>query len=358
MWLLSQLPIFGPRSYPTLRWLLIGIGFVLIAILDFSTPSAYILAYLYILPLLAAIAELKPRFGGYLIAITVLATLLNLLFPVNVLSMPPVVISRLLAVLALVVSGYFMMRFTQYAAQIKEQELLLIAQHQLSQVREDFIATLTHDLKTPLLGQQQALHYLVSGTLGQLTPEQVSVVEVLQRSNQRQLDLVQNLVNSYRHDLAGVELQLADTDMDELIADVLIELQFIAQERGIHFDYRCLQAPQTIKADSRQLKRVLANVIHNALNYTPNQGSITIRLSVNHDLIHVSVSDAGPGIKPEELERVFQRFYQASNPRPQVSTGLGLYLSRQIIEAHRGRLWAENITPNGSRFIFTLPYTP
>lgn len=338
------------------RWGLIIIFFLVILALDFSTPPQYILAYLYIIPILISISFLKPKIAKMLLAMAVFSTLMNLVFPNNVLSNPAIVISRLLAVLAIAVSAFFMVRYIRYQQRLQEQEGILTSERTLAQMREDFIATLTHDLKTPLLGGQKTLQYLSDGTFGTLTDEQRNVIEALQRSTNRQLELVQTLVSTYKTDNVGAELVLTSIDMDDLIADILTEIQYLAVERHITLTYLCKRTPPPVRGDSLQLKRVIANLIHNALNYTPSGGQVQIQLKEQPvGLLLVDVSDTGPGIPEDSLENIFNRFYHANSKREVISTGLGLYLSRQIITAHRGRIWAENIEPLGCKFTFILP---
>ena len=342
-------------SHPKALWVPIILLFLLIAILDFSTPPEYILAYLYAIPILLSISFLKPWVSRVLLGLAVLATMVDLVVPQNVLIIPSVLVDRLLATLSIVISSFLMMRYIQYQGQIQEQEKLLNTERQLSQIREDFIATLTHDLKTPLLGGQKTLEYLLDETLGSINPEQKQVVEALLRSNHRQRELVESLLSVYRNDTLGVDLHVQLVDLDELIADILMELQSLAMERHLKLEYVCRRTPPKIQGDAQQLKRVLANLLHNALNYTPSGGNIQVYLVEQGNQLLVEVIDSGPGLPKADLENVFHRFYRAGGERQVIGTGLGLYLSRQVIHAHRGQIWAENLTPNGCKFSFTVP---
>jgi two-component system, NarL family, sensor kinase len=344
-------PIFTAKT----RWMVIVIGFIMIAVLDFTTHSQFVLAYLYIIPILISVSFLKPDIAKALLGVAVLATLLNLIFPNNVLNVPSVVINRSLAALSIIISAFFMIRYIRYQHRIQEQENLLLTERNLAHIREDFIATLTHDLKTPLIGGQQTLQYLLAGTFGNLTDTQQKVLEALQRSNKRQLDLVETLVTSYKIDNQGAELSLTLVDLDELIADILTEVQYLALDRQINLSYTCKRTPPSVKGDSLQLKRVISNLMHNALNYTPTGGSVQINLKEQARHILVEVSDTGPGISPNDIDNIFTRFYQSGEKRQLVGTGLGLYLSRQIILAHRGSIQVENTQPTGCRFRFTVP---
>jgi signal transduction histidine kinase len=115
--------------------------------------------------------------------------------------------------------------------------------------------------------------------------------------------------------------------------------------------------PPEVQGESLQLKRVLANLLHNALNYTPAKGQIKIKLEKNDQSVKVSVCDNGPGLPNGDLRKVFHRFYRSDNGRDMVGTGLGLYLSRQIILAHQGQIWVENTCPQGCKFTFTPPFS-
>jgi len=341
---------------PRKRWAFIIVTFLLIAGFDFATPSEYVPAYLYAFPILVSVSFLRPRIAKVLLALAIGATLLNLVFPRMVLNIPSVLFNRSLAALSILISAFFMLRYIQYQEQIQTQERLLETERNLGKVREDLIATLTHDLKTPLLGEQKTVQLFLDGSFGNLTDEQKEVLAVLQRSNTRQLSLLDTLLAVYRNDNLGVDVQLESVNMDELIADIMTELQYLASERNITLDYICQKTPPFIRGESLQLKRVLSNLIHNALNYTPQGGYIEVALEHNSENLRIEVQDNGPGLSPKDLENVFHRFYRAGGGRQVIGTGLGLYLSRQIVQAHQGRIWAEN-SPSGPgcRFIFTLP---
>lgn len=341
---------------PRTRWAVIVVAFIVIAVLDFSTPSEYVWAYLYALPILVSVSFLRPGIAKALLVLAVVATFLNLVLPAPVLHIPSVLVNRTLSALSIVISAFFMLRYIRYQDRLQAQEKELASERNLSRIREDLIATLTHDLKTPLLGEKATLQYLQDETFGPLTPEQKEITGALGRSNRRQLDLVETLLSVYRNDNLGVDVQLSTINLDELIADLLTELQYLAIERHIALEYECFQTPPSVRGDALQIKRVLSNLIHNALNYTPSSGRIQVTLEQNQTHVMVAVTDTGPGLSPGDLENVFHRFYRAAGERQVIGTGLGLYLSRQIIEAHHGRIWAENVTPHGCRFRLTLPF--
>lgn len=340
---------------PKMRWAIIVVAFTIITLLDFSTPPEYILAYLYVVPILVSASFLSPQVSKTLLIVAVIATLSDLFLPQNVLNNPSILVNRLLAALSIIISTYFMVRYIRHQAKVQEQEKLVSTERNLAQIREDFTATLTHDLKTPLLGEQKVLQHFLEGMSEIISPDDKEMLEALNRNKHRQLELVNNLLSVYRYDNLGVELKKELLDLDELIADILTEMQILANDRHIGLEYICRRLPPKVQGDMLQLKRVIANLLHNALNYTPAGGSIHVNLSEQSHYLLVEISDNGPGLAEEELENVFHRFYRAEGARGIVGTGLGLYLSRQLIQAHRGRLWAENIADGGCKFSFILP---
>jgi two-component system NarL family sensor kinase len=337
------------------RWVIIVLSFVLIAALDFSTPTEYVMAYLYAIPILVSVSFLRPTLAKTLLVLAMIATMLNTVIPQVVLNIPSVIVNRLLAALSILISAFFMVRYIRYQSQLQQQEQLLNTERNMAEMREDLTATLTHDLRTPLLGQQKTLQYFSEASFGPLTPEQADVLAALLRSNNRILDLVETLLSVYRNDNLGVDLTRETVNLDDLIADLLTEFQHLALERRIQLEYLCAETPLPAQADALQIKRVLANLIHNALNYTPANGAIKVRLLQKGNEALVEVLDSGPGLSEQDLEKVFHRFYRADGNRQVVGTGLGLYLSRQIIVACRGRIWTENVRPVGCKFTFTLP---
>jgi two-component system NarL family sensor kinase len=341
-----------------IRWGIIVFAFLLIALLDFLTPPQYILAYLYVIPILVSVSFLRPNIAKRLLLLAVIATLMDLIVPQMVISISSITVNRLLAALSIIVSTYFMVRYINHQTLVQEQEKLVETERNLSKMREDFVATLSHDLKTPLLGEQSVLQHLLEGTFGPIEHEHRRMLEALNRNKQRQLELVDNLLSVYRNDNAGVELRTALIDMDELIADCLTDVQSLATDRQLELTYYCHRLPPKVRGDALQLRRVLSNLLHNALNYTPSGGHIQVKLSEQGQQLLIEVCDDGPGLKEEELETVVHRFYRAAGTRDTVGTGLGLYLSRQLIEAHRGRLWVSNIPEGGCQFSFLLPIQP
>lgn len=179
------------------------------------------------------------------------------------------------------------------------------------------------------------------------------------RSQQSTLQLVETLLDVYRNDAEGLALQREPMDMVALTESVIASLVDLAAVRRIHIrlnhgnsDFR--QA-LVINGDPLQLRRVLTNLVINGINHAPRGSAIDVLLESLGTKVALRVSDGGSGISNLELPHLFERFYQGAADRQAKGTGLGLYLSRQIVEAHGGKIWAENRRPQGATFGIELP---
>ncbi|CAN5473296.1 hypothetical protein BH10CYA1_BH10CYA1_49890 [soil metagenome] len=225
----------------------------------------------------------------------------------------------------------------------------------LQQQREDFVATLTHDLKTPVLATNRAVQFLLDGDFGAVTEEQKEILETVLQSNTALYGLVQTLLDVYRFDSGVKELKFSNTSLAAMIVQVVTEIMPLAQEKGVSLTASVPGDCEDVSCDEAEIRRVLQNLIDNSLKYTATGGAITVTMKQEPGTTKISVADTGKGIPAENLPKLFQRFWQAgSTGRYYASTGLGLYLSRRIVEAHNGRIWCESIVGKGSTFHFSL----
>ncbi|OLP19196.1 two-component sensor histidine kinase [Leptolyngbya sp. 'hensonii'] len=342
-------------------WLIVGL-FAIVATLEFLTPAAYVFGYLYIGPILLV----NTRFGRIATfqatAIACLLTMANVWIPGHEVIEIPTIASRAIAVLALVVTGFLSDRNRSYQQTVLQQKAKLQAQEKLASVREDFASTLTHDLKTPMLGAIETLEALQRENFGPILPAQRVVVTTMIRSHQTSLQLVETLLDVYRNDTEGLKLQFAPVDLVEVAEDVATTLMGLAASRRIHisFNYGHSDFRQFlwVNGDAFQLHRVFVNLLTNAINHSPRGSKVEVVLEPGSSYQVAKVMDMGAGITPQELPHLFERFYQGESDRQAKGSGLGLYLTRQIVEAHGGKIWAENRQPNGAVFAFRLPVLP
>jgi two-component system phosphate regulon sensor histidine kinase PhoR len=223
----------------------------------------------------------------------------------------------------------------------------------LGRARREFVANISHELRTPLASIRLLVDTLQAGALSNpaVAPDMLAKinaeVDVLSQLARELLDLA--LIES-----GQMPLKLAPTDLHDL-AQVQAE-RFSPQTRQKGLTLAMDIAPGTLAlADGEMIGRVLANLLHNACKFTPSGGRVSLTARHEGDNVIVSVADTGPGIPPDELSRVFERFYKVDRARGQAGTGLGLAVARHIVEGHGGLIWAESAPGHGATFRFSLP---
>ncbi|MDR1167277.1 MAG: response regulator [Heliobacteriaceae bacterium] len=228
-------------------------------------------------------------------------------------------------------------------------------QKETEKLRDDFIATLTHDLRTPLLAAIQTLKYFLEGSIGTLEEKQKVLLSTMLQSNEDLLGLVNALLEVYRFESGKLSLCKTNFSLKDLAVQCYNELKPLAEKKKQNFKLQ-LEAPEStdIYADRAEIKRVITNLCGNAVNYTNLGGEITIFAKVQNGDLIFSVTDDGNGIPKEDIPNLFTRFSQGTARKRSTGTGLGLYLSRQIIEAHNGKIWAASKLNKGSEFSFLL----
>lgn len=337
---------------------LLAIAFTVVILLEYATPSAYVFGYLYTGPIVLACFRLRRPTAYMVILAACVSTLLNLVVPQMVIGDLPVVANRTITVLVLVVTGWLSDRNQRNKVAIAQQRVEIQAQQKLADVRANFVATLTHDLKTPLLGAIDALQSLQQQQFGPISPEQHQVFGMMHRSQTSMLRMVEMLLDIYRNDSEGLDLECQLFDLRALTTEVLSQLAPFAANRHIELVLHPMNesdSPEAwVQGDPLQLQRVLNNLVINGINHAPRNSTVAVQLSVQAAHVTVQVLDSGPGIDPDDAARLFEQFYQGRAEQQTCGSGLGLYLSRQIIEAHGGNIWARNRSPHGAAFGFKL----
>jgi PAS domain S-box-containing protein len=225
----------------------------------------------------------------------------------------------------------------------------------LQQQREDFVATLTHDLKTPVLAANRAIKLLLEGDFGAVAAGQRQILETILDSNTAMYKMVQTLLDVYRYDSGVKQLTFVRSDLVKLIRNMVKELQPLATTRGIELKVDISDESIEINADMEEIRRVVQNLVDNALKFTPAGGTISISVNSQSNFTEISIKDTGKGISEPDKPKLFQRFWAAAGSgRYYASTGLGLYLCRKIVESHRGSIWCDSELGKGSTFVFTI----
>jgi len=227
---------------------------------------------------------------------------------------------------------------------------------ELDRSKSEFLSIASHEVRTPLTVMKSSLDLLVSSSHFDETSDQRQLIAFCQESVDRLIRLVKDILDVSKIEAGVLSVQFLPTSLNELIEKCLFWVPQLPGGQGIEVDARLPKEPAMVFADPNRIQQVLENLISNALKFSKPGGRVSIELRAHEHEYEVIVSDQGKGIAPEDLERIFGKFYQVeeSSTREQGGTGLGLAICRGIIEAHRGRLWAESTPGQGSRFHFTL----
>ena len=228
-------------------------------------------------------------------------------------------------------------------------------QKETEKLRDDFIATLTHDMRTPLLAAIQTLKFFLEGAIGELDDKQKVLLSTMLQSNEDLLGLVNALLEVYRFESGKLTLCKTAFSVKDLVEQCYSELKPLAEKKNIDFSVIFeLEDNLHILADRAEIKRVITNLCGNALNYTNKNGIVKVLAKAQCGDFIFSVTDNGNGIPQSDIPNLFKRFSQGTARKRSTGTGLGLYLSRQIIEAHNGKIWVDSKVDKGSEFSFLL----
>ncbi|MFE4105918.1 hybrid sensor histidine kinase/response regulator [Almyronema epifaneia] len=227
--------------------------------------------------------------------------------------------------------------------------------------RDDFVARLTHDLRTPLVAANRVLQFCLEGAFGEAPSDMKTAIANILENNKNLLQMTNTLLEVYRHEAGHKSLTPAAIDLQALVENVASELKPLSSEKGLdlrlNFD---ADASFRVIGDRLELRRIVTNLLSNAIKFT-DQGFVAIRLSTTTDetlsppqrWVQMEVQDSGPGIAPEDQTQIFEWFRPGKHRRS--GSGLGLHLSRRIAEMHSGTLNVKSQLGTGSCFVLSLP---
>jgi PAS domain S-box-containing protein len=228
------------------------------------------------------------------------------------------------------------------------------AQH-ASRMREDVLAIVSHDLRNPLSTIRAGASQILAEAQGDPRRTKTArTAERIGRASERMLHMIRDLLDFTSIEAGKLRVEVADHDVSELVTEVVEMLQPIAAEKGVHLENELGSSHLRVRCDRERVMQVFSNLIGNAIKFTGEGGSIFVRGRGELDRVVFSVSDTGVGIPEEERAHVFDRYWQARKKNRE-SLGLGLAISKAIIESHGGTLWVESTVGTGTTFFFTLP---
>ncbi|QPZ44179.1 PAS domain-containing protein [Bacillus halotolerans] len=225
----------------------------------------------------------------------------------------------------------------------------------LEQMRKDFVANVSHELKTPITSIKGFTETLLDGAMED--KEALSeFLSIILKESKRLQSLVQDLLDLSKIEQQNFTLSIETFDAAKMLADIETLLKHKATERGISLQLNVPKDPLYVAGDPHRLKQVFLNLVNNALTYTPEKGSVAINVKPGETEIQIEVSDTGIGIQKEEIPRIFERFYRVDKDRSRNSggTGLGLAIVKHLIEAHEGKIDVTSEPGRGTVFTVTL----
>jgi signal transduction histidine kinase len=225
-----------------------------------------------------------------------------------------------------------------------------------SRHKSEFLANMSHELRTPLnaiIGFSQVLQQKL---FGEVNEKQEEYLDDIVSSGNHLLSLINDVLDLSKVEAGQVELERAPFSLREALGRGVVMVRERASGRGLQLSLELAPDVDVVDADERRVRQVVFNLLSNAVKFTPEGGRIVVATERAAGEVRVSVSDTGPGVPPEDSERIFEEFQQSEvGVQQREGTGLGLALSKKLVELHGGRIWVASEPGGGSRFVFTLP---
>ncbi len=230
---------------------------------------------------------------------------------------------------------------------------------ELDRLKSSFVSMVSHELRTPMTSIKGYVDNLLDGVVGPLNEKPAYYLKRVKHNVERLTRMINEMLDLSRIEAGAVKLAVGAVSIPELLSDVVEGFQTTALEKGVTVQAHSAEGLPYIQGDRDKLYQVLNNLIQNAVKFTPHGGKILVEAQAGDTgFIKIGVLDTGCGIVPEELVRVFERFYRGESVAVENrGAGLGLAITKNLVELHHGQIWAESTPGEGSRFFFTLPVT-
>ncbi|HLC93577.1 MAG TPA: HAMP domain-containing sensor histidine kinase [Patescibacteria group bacterium] len=256
---------------------------------------------------------------------------------------------------------FLYVRKSEEYAQLKSKVELLTRvdqqDHEVQQAREDFLAMVVHEMRSPLAVIRGSADLILKETDNLSEGQIADLLGQIKNSSSHLLDMVSDLLDVSKIEAGKFEIFVKEQDINKTINDEAHSYEALAKQHGLKLILQLDESLPKIKFDSEKIDQVLNNLLSNAIKFTPREGVITIETRRQNNYAQVVVSDTGSGIPDFLKAKLFNKFVQGkeNGVSHEKGTGLGLVISKGIVEAHGGTVWVEDNHPRGSKFIFTLP---
>lgn len=225
-----------------------------------------------------------------------------------------------------------------------------VSSSDILQKKELFFAELAHDLKNPIDAQLLSLKMLSDGAFGRLNSEQNEIIEIILESTNYMHNMLHTILNMYKYSNCIISLTKSKFSAKDLIQNCINEIKHFACHKNIEIIFEIKNKNVEILADIIQLRRVISNLLNNALNYSFENSCLYIKIDKESDIMIFEFENSGPEITDDVKKHIFEKYFSSSK----IGTGLGLYFSRKIIEAHDGKIYL-NAKGTSNKFIFEIP---
>jgi len=227
---------------------------------------------------------------------------------------------------------------------------------QLDQMKTDFVNMVAHELRSPLVAIKQQNNVLLEGLCGPLGEKQHEFVSRGSNKIDSLLELINDLLDVAKIEAGKYVQRRVPTDIGQIIEDTVALMESRAKEKGIALSFS-LKDLKPVQADPKNIEEILNNLISNAINYSPEGGQVTVSAQGLGEYMEIKVEDTGVGISPEELPKIFDKFYRVKHPKTRqvTGTGLGLAIVKGIVDAHQGTIDVESVVDKGTVFKILLP---
>ncbi|MFA5334571.1 MAG: HAMP domain-containing sensor histidine kinase, partial [Candidatus Omnitrophota bacterium] len=223
-------------------------------------------------------------------------------------------------------------------------------------IKADFTSMVSHELWTPLTAIKEGIALVIDGTTGELNKDQKEFLNIAKRNVDRLARLINDVLDLQKLESGKLTFNFEPEDINEVVREVYDTMVTIAKDKGLNIALVLSEGLPKIVFDRDKITQVLTNLVNNAVKLT-DRGGITLITEIKDNTLRVTVKDTGPGIREEDIPRLFRRFEQLEKgtERKTGGTGLGLAISKEIVERHGGKIWAESTYGEGASFIFNLP---
>lgn len=238
-----------------------------------------------------------------------------------------------------------------------ELEALLEARRAVELMKDEFISIASHELRSPLAAIKMYVNMVLDGEVGPLNEEQSQFLQIAEENTERLSQLVSDLLDVSRMTSGRLQCQISEMDLGQEIPQACASLRILGADKQIHTEVRVPLEPVVVLADPQRVVQILTNLLSNAYKYSREQTTVTVSVSHRGEMAQVDIVDQGIGISEADQSRLFEIFFRAEAVRNSRigGTGLGLYITRKLVELQSGEIWVKSTLDQGSTFSWTLP---